>query len=336
MDALTAPQVDEALGTGRVDRLTRARLEVLSARSSLALGQTQESRRRLTAALPIFRAMRDRRGRVEIAQGLAMLARLEGAPDKAAKLYEEMIEVNGGKDARFEALGISGIVECRIAAGVTEGLGAWVKRLQVSARASGDTRNIAQSTYAGGLYALSLGQLDSAELHFQTGLALAATLGNDTMRLACHNNLGEVHRYRGNLDEAQRAYEQTARLAAARGWRAKAAIGYLNIMLIAMGRGEQVEASNALERAAGLLQEIPRHWAWSFVGLVRAAWAAEAGREVDCRRWWLLAQDRGLGRIVSPDLHSVFVRLTKAAIHEGWEDIASEAAQLASASAPKS
>ena len=60
---------------------------------------------------------------------------------------------------------------------------------------------------------------------------------------------------------------------------------------------------------------------------MRALWAAEDGEEQNCRAWWAVANERGLGRMVSSDLRDPLERLSKATKRHGWNDIADRALQ---------
>ncbi len=314
---------------GHVDRLSEARLRALEARAALASGALETAREQLRRASAIFEALRDRAGRVLTAHGQAILHRIEGRPDRAAERYARMVRLNAGQDPRREVLGLVGLAESRLAAGRLEGLDALVARLRAVARESGDTRNIAQAVYTAGLLQLRRRRLDEARRSFETARALAATLGTHRLRIACEHHLGEVLRYRGDLDGAEAAYERAALRGEARGWKAHAAVARLNLALLHVQRGAVMAARTQVDRADRLLQAHPRHWAWLYVGLVRAMWAAEEGDEAACRAWWSVARDRGLGSLRLPDLWLPLERLATAAAERGWGGIARQASGIA-------
>jgi len=56
-------------------------------------------------------------------------------------------------------------------------------------------------------------------------------------------------------------------------------------------------------------------------------WAAENGDEPTCRAWWSVANERGLGRMISRDLLIPLDRLSKASQRNGWNKIAKRAVQ---------
>ena len=238
-----------------------------------------------------------------------------------------MLRLNN-HDRSIEVRALTGLMESRIAAGQLGQLDQFIDRLRRIARESGDTRNIAQSTYSAGLAHLRLRRLDMANRHFQTALALAATLGSDRLQLACINNLGEVHRYQGDLRAADQCYRRSVRFALERNWTSVAAVARLNLaMLYLSNRGDRM-ARAQVDQAADLLRNHPQHWAWLFVGLARALWAAENGDLKTCQAWWAVAVERGVGRLYHPDLGHTLERLTIAAARHGWKDIARKSGGL--------
>ena len=320
--------IDAALALGHLDRRTRAGLEVRRARARLALGELEDGRRLLSSARKAFEAMRDWEGLVETARGEGMLARHVGRPLEGVSCYTRMLTYNRGGDPRVEVLALVGLVESLLSAGRLAGLEKHLARLQVVARSSGDTRNICQATYVGGLVHLRRRRLELAERHFQTARALAATLGADRLRLACENNLGEVFRYRGDFDAAVAAYRRGAHLADDRGWSAVSAVAHLNLALVAITRDELRQSLIDVARADEALREHPRHWGWTVIGLIRAVWGAECGDEELCRIWWVVAKDHGLENLRLPDLLIPLRQLVEATRYEGWDDIAEAAHRL--------
>ena len=189
--------------------------------------------------------------------------------------YARALRLGRGAEASDEVRALRGLVECRIEAGQMDP-SSRISRLRRVARESGDTRNIAQATCRG-LVHLRRRRLDLADRHFQTALALAATLGDDRLRLRCENNRGEVLRYREDYKGAWQAYDRAARLAAARGWRVPAGIARLNLALVELRESRPAAAGRQVDAADALLQDHARHWGWMVVGLVRSLLAATQG-----------------------------------------------------------
>ncbi|RME22755.1 MAG: hypothetical protein D6798_15065, partial [Deltaproteobacteria bacterium] len=307
-----AEEADEVLAEtrrlGHIDRNTTAHLRVLEARVAMERGDLIAARRLLDNAMMTFEATRDRVGQVDGAHCLGVLMRLEGRPDEAADQYARMLRTNRG-DLRREAIALFGLVESSIHAGRLRGVDRAVERLRQVARESGDTRNIAQATFAGGLLHLRRRNLQEAERHFLTARALAATLGADNLLLACLTNLGEIQRYRGDVAAAEATWRTAARLATEHGWDLQAATSRVQLGLIALARGADRLAHIEIARAERLLGDHPRHYGWLAISLVKALWAAEDDQQVECRHWWRRARRQGLGRTPQPDLWIPLERL---------------------------
>jgi len=313
--------IRDAAELGKIDRLTEARMAVTRAHAETEIGHLDSARRHLSDAIVTFRATQDRAGLVETAAAMARVHRLEGRPGEAALQYERMLELNRS-DKRIEGQALNGLVEARCSSGDLDGIAPMLQRLQAVAVETGDTRRIAKATFAAGLVHLTLRELTHAEDHFQTTRALAVTIGDDRLQLDAENNLGEVYRMRGDSREAERMYEAVARLALEREWMASAAIAHINLTFICQDREDNHFARIAIDEAEKCLADLPEHWAWMYVGLIRSGWAAEVSDEPRCRAWWSVANDRGLGRVMSVDQIKPLERIIRAAETNGWSDLA--------------
>jgi eukaryotic-like serine/threonine-protein kinase len=309
---------------GHLDRRTKAWVWVFLSRADLAQGSLTSARQYLESAQVAFDATRDREGLIHSNHGLGTLCRIEGNPSQAASHYARMLRLSID-DPRIEVKALRGLVEARVVGGRIEGVDALVHRLRQAALTSGDTRNIAQATYCAGLVHLARRSLPEAERHFHTARALSATIGDDRLQLLSEKNLGEVYRHRGDIRNAERFYEMVVRFASDRDWAGSAAVGQINLALVHMERSAPRMARICIEQAEAQLQARPKHWAWMFIGLMRAVWAAQEGDERTCRAWWAVANERGLGRIQSQDLLIPLRQLVGASQHQGWMDIASRA-----------
>ena len=123
--------------------------------------------------------------------------------------------------------------------------------------------------------------------------------------------------------------DQAVRFSDQRQWQASSAGARLNLGLLALHADQEKDARRHIEQVAALLQDHPRHWAWLFVGLLRALWAARIGDMPSCRGWWAVARERGLGRVRSRDLWLPLERLAAATLERGWHEISRQAALLA-------
>jgi len=309
---------------GHIDRATTAHLRVQEARVAMESGDLLRARRLLENAALAFQATRDWVGQVDAAHCQGVLARLEARPDEAADHYAQMLRLNRS-DLRREAVALFGLVESSIAAGRLKGIDRTVERLRMVARESGDTRNIAQATFAGGLLHLRRRNLQDAERYFLTARALAATLGADNLLLACLSHLAEISRYRGDDADAEETLRVAARLATERGWLVHAATSRIQLGLLALVRRADRLAHIEIARAEKNLAAHPHHLGWISISVVRALWFAEDGDAEACRQSWSRARKLGLGRMATPDLWIPLERLAAVATGRGWSDLSAEA-----------
>ena len=320
--------LDEIDALSHIDRRSKAILRILRARVATARGALELAKKLFQEAALTLEAMRDVEGLTDALHGQAIVLRLAGRPREATERYERMAKLNEG-NALVEARALGGMLEARLAVGELEGADKALERLRVLAQQTGDTRSIAHATHTRGLFELRSEQLAEAERSFRTALALAATLGADALALACHNDLGELFRRRGDASRAEECYRSVVRFARERNWEAHAAVGHLNLSSLLLEQGRRREARNELEHAERLLESSPQHWAWLHVGVHRAVWSAEDGDETRCRQWWQVATERGLGHLDTPDLRPVLTQLAALAAARGWGDVERRARSLA-------
>lgn len=321
--------VDAALALDRLDRLSRARLAVVGARIAVQRGQADDARRLLERARHTFEATKDAAGLIEIAHGEAVLARIEGRPAFAASQYGRMLSLAAAADPRAVVTALVGLVETRLAAGQASGVEADVARLREIAARSGDTRLIAQATWAAGLVHLGRRRLELAERFFSTARALAATLGADRLQVACDHNLGEVARFRGDLGVAALAYARAAERSENRGWGPLSGVARLHLALLALRRGDAAGVASEAAAAGAALPAV--HWAWGPLHLLHALAHADAGDEAGCRAAFGAARGADVGASLSGDLWLSLERLSAACARAGWRDLAREATALADA-----
>ena len=313
--------IRQAQDFGHLDRRTQARLWNRLGEIERLSGNLDSAHQYLQSAEVVFEATRDRDGLMETAYSMANLKSLEGRPTEAARHFARMLRLNRN-DRRIEVQALRGLVDSRSSSGRLAGVEPLVQQLREAALATGDTRCMAQATFAAGLVELALQNFDSGELHFHTARALAATVGDHRLQLDSENNLGEVYRLRGEMRAAERMYKSVVRMATDRKWPISAAVAHLNLCLVSLGRENQAFTQIAIDQAEACLQDHPHHWAWLFIGTMRAMWAAENGDEPTCRAWWSVANERGLGRMLSRDLLTPLERLAAACDRNGWRKIA--------------
>ncbi len=321
----TAEQlIREALTIEPIDRLTQARLTLGLSRVATGKGDLDSCRRSLHTAGVAFETVRDKDGLRDVIHGRASLERLEGRPQLAVRYFEEALGL-ARRDPRREVLILSGLIEALLTAGRIDDVDEFRQRMLSIARTSGDTRNIAQAAYTSAMVHLFRRQLSSAERDLHTASALSATLGAHWLHLNCENNLGEVARFRGDLPLAREHYERYARYAEEQALTNAAAVGRINLALLALIDRDDQEMEWQLKAAELALAQQPRHWTWVFVGLMRAAMAARERNEPRTRAWWSVAREHGLAQLRTPDLWLPLQRLIEAAAAAGWSDIAQAA-----------
>jgi serine/threonine protein kinase/tetratricopeptide (TPR) repeat protein len=321
----TAEQlIREALTIEPIDRLTQARLTLALSRTAMGKGDLDTCRRSLHHAGVAFETVRDREGLRDVVHGRASLERLEGRPDLAVRFFDEALGLVR-RDPRREVLILSGLIEALLTAGRVQEVDAHRERMVTVARTSGDTRNIAQAAYTSAMVHLFRRHLNSAERDLHTASALSATLGAHWLHLNCENNLGEVARFRGDNALAREHYERYASYAEEQSLTNAAAVGRINLALLALADRDEQEMEWQLKAAELALAQQPRHWTWVFVGLMRAAQCALEHNEPRTRAWWSVAREHGLSQLRTPDLWLPLQRLVEAAAAAGWSDIAQAA-----------
>jgi tetratricopeptide (TPR) repeat protein len=316
--------IREALTIEPIDRLTKARLTLALSRVAMGKGDLDTCRRSLHHAGVAFETVRDREGLRDVVHGRASLERLEGRPDLAIRFFDEALALVR-EDPRREVLILSGLIEALLTAGRVNEVDSHRERMLVVARTSGDTRNIAQAAYTSAMVHLFRRHLNSAERDLHTASALSATLGAHWLHLNCENNLGEVARFRGDNALAREHYERYASYAEEQSLTNAAAVGRINLALLALADRDEQEMEWQLKAAELALAQQPRHWTWVFVGLMRAAQSAREHNEPRTRAWWSVAREHGLSKLRTPDLWLPLQRLVEAAAAAGWSDIAQAA-----------
>ena len=259
--------------------------------------------------------------------GRASLERLEGRPQLAVRFFEEALAL-ARRDPRREVLILSGLIEAMLTAGQI-GVSEHHERMLRVARTSGDTRNIAQAAYTSAMVHLFRRHLGKAERDLHTASALSSTLGAHWLHLNCENNLGEVARFRGDVELAREHYERYSGYAEEQGLTNASAVGRINLALLALAARDNEEMEWQLKAAEKALAQQPRHWTWVFVGLMRAIRAAQERSEPRTRAWWSVAREHGLAQLRTPDLWLPLQRLVEASAAAGWTDISQSAWRIA-------
>jgi len=306
--------------------LMEARLSSVLAQACLAQGNTERARVLLEEARRSFHRYQDTDGLAEVAYAQALLATQLNDTKGAERAYKEVLELRP-REHRQAVLAMGGLVSLYLLMGRQEEAQPVVEDLGWAARASGDTRNVAQAHYTAGMLMLERRDLQAARESFQTARGIAATSGDYRMQLNCLNNLGEVCRFEDEPLEARELYSRYTRMARVRAYPVLQAVGHLNLSLLDLGARNIAEADRHAAAAAEALTGQPRHWIWVYIGLVRAACAAERGQQDKAARWWDLANRGGLSELRSPDLWIPLMVLNSAAHKQGWPELERAARQ---------
>ena len=124
-----------------------------------------------------------------------------------------------------------------------------IKYLQESlsmARALDDLRMVVSVLNVLGLASLGQGDRRAARLHGVEALALASKLDNKRQIAVASTALAQMHRLEGELDAAVPLYERTVALARELGDSEAAAVGLLNLAMVAIERGTATRARSLL------------------------------------------------------------------------------------------
>jgi serine/threonine protein kinase/tetratricopeptide (TPR) repeat protein len=318
----------EALVLDPMDRLLRARIALLQSRVAMGRGDLASARKALEQAVGPFTTFQDREGLLDVAHGRAVLERQAGDPRGAARHFREALR-HLRRDPRREVLLLSGLIEALLMSGEHRDIEGYRQRLVQVARESGDTRNLAQSSHTVGIINLCRRRLDVAERSFQTSSALSSTLGAHQLHLNCQNSLGEVARFRGQLDVAARHYRKFAEYAEEEGMMASAAVGHVNLAMVALSSRDYRALESCVRNAARCVEGAPAHWVRVPISLLGALLAATRGDELLARARLDEAMVQGLANLRSADLYLPLHLLAEHASSAGWSGLAQSAARLA-------
>jgi tetratricopeptide (TPR) repeat protein len=300
--------------------LGEARLSSVLAQACLAQGDAKQAKILLEEARRVFHRFQDTDGLADVAYTQALLATQRNDAVVAERSYKEVISIRP-PEHRQAVLAVGGLASLFLLTGRMDEAQKLIEDLTWAARASGDTRNMAQAHYSTGMLLLEKRELDEARECFQTARGIAATSGDYRMQLNCLNNLGEVCRFQMKSAEAQEIYTRYTRLARLRGYEVLQAVGHVNLALLDMTAGRINESDRHAIAAGEALVTQPHHWVWVYVGLVRSACASGRGERRAAIQWWNLATERGLSDLRSADLWIPLMKLNKESHSRGWTDL---------------
>lgn len=218
------------------------------------LAGDDEGGRAFLAALLDDGAVTPSLGRALALYGDGLLAFRQGAIEESRQRNEAALETAlavGSPEA--EALALLGLSRVAISEGGSEQARALAARSRAlldgldPALGQAPLHMLAQATR-------SIGDHDEAAALFTESLALNRRLGDRGMIVVELHNLGHVEMHRGNVDAAERYFEECAELGGA-GDPYDQAMVLLNRAVVAFARGNTTGAAGLLRRAESMLSE---------------------------------------------------------------------------------
>jgi tetratricopeptide (TPR) repeat protein len=123
------------------------------------------------------------------------------------------------------------------------------------ARTLDDPRMVVSVLNMLGFAALGQGDRGAARLHGIEALTLANKLDNKRQIAVASNALAQIHRLEGELDAAEPLYERAAALARELGDSESAAVGLLNLAMVAIERGTASRARSLLLEVLAITEQ---------------------------------------------------------------------------------
>ncbi|MCB9675005.1 MAG: protein kinase [Alphaproteobacteria bacterium] len=274
----------EALATARDANDMRTEVEVVQGRAWL-----EQQKRNFDGAEILFtrasnswRKVGEERGIGEALRGQAFVSMRRGEFDEADEIYDEAIEAfQKGDD-------LLGTAWCLIGKGI-------VKRQRC--------------------------RFDEAFEDFTSALSIAEELGATEIVMEARYRQAEVHRRRGEVEQAVRIYNDHARWAALHKKREAAIFAELGLAMVALARNDLddlYERTNAVSR---YLAGMPAHWLWATYRLVVAAMLAHRGDENQTYRWIWSASELGISDVVDEDIAYLLTDITAIAVRNDWRNV---------------
>jgi CHAT domain-containing protein len=255
------PRLEQARGlaiAGRDAALLQLTLVEIG-RVWIGLGDGAAARPPLERAQALADSLGDRRGRAQALDNLAIAARLDGDPNRAARLAADALEAAvASGDSTLVHAATTTLGQQAFDRGDLGAAGAWFER----AAASGANDPVQRSGDASnrGAVAARSGRLNEAERHFRDALALAETAHASDVVWPALLGLGDVAERRGEVAKALAFDRQAATMI--EGLRAEQGADAPSVRLLA----RRLFAFEALIHLLTRLQ--PAH--------PESAWAAEA------------------------------------------------------------
>lgn len=213
----------------------------------LALGDLREAAAQLEAARQIYKEVGDTDGVAATCVTLGYALRDLGEQETAVTAFLRAIALREATDAQSglpECL--SGLASVRVAQARLSEASDLLLRAIAALEQSGQILGLARAWVMLSSVLCLQGDLDEAALLAERARELRQRLGNAAQTADCCNQLGEIHRRKGDLPAAEEAYRTAVRLyeAAASPW---VFMPRLNLALVNMDQGRMTQARQGLE-----------------------------------------------------------------------------------------
>jgi eukaryotic-like serine/threonine-protein kinase len=213
----------------------------------LALGDLREAAANLEAARQLYKKLDDRDGIASACVTLGYALRDLGELETAVSAFQRAVHIRqAGENQTGLPECLSGLAGVRIAQGHLDEAGELLLQAIAQLEQSGQLLGLARAEVMLSGVLCAQGQLDEALMLAERARDLRERLGNPGQTADCCNQLGEIHRQKGDLEAAEEAYQTAVRLYGSIGspW---AFMPEINLALVRMDQGRTGLARRGLE-----------------------------------------------------------------------------------------
>jgi CHAT domain-containing protein/predicted negative regulator of RcsB-dependent stress response len=221
------------------------------------LGETQKALEKYDEALPLSRAVGDRRQEANILNNIGALYRHLGETQKALEKYNEALQISRAVGDRVgEATTLNNIGAVYQALGETQKALEKLNEALPLRRAVGDRLGEAYTlTNIGEVYR-SLGETQKALEKYNEALPLSRAVGDRVGEAYTLTNIGEVYRSLGETQRALEKYNEALPLRRAVGDRSGEAATLLGIARVEQTRDALMQAQQTIEQVIGIVESL--------------------------------------------------------------------------------
>jgi non-specific serine/threonine protein kinase len=216
---------------------------------------------------------------------------MRGLLDLGHRVTVEAVSRSDGQTtgiARCKALWVAGQISCFM--GRYEEAPRYLQESLHAARGLDDRGMVVSVLNLLTLTALGQGDRATARVHCQEALNLANELGNKRQIASASNAMAQIYRLEGELDAAEPLYDRTFVLGSELGDRDMAAVGLLNLAMVAIERGAAGRARDLLGEVLTIAERTGSNPAGQSAVEVSAGLAALAGDWERAARFFGMAE----------------------------------------------